>query len=419
MAPPLLAMLLVLGGAIVALPLGAHREHTVRVGAHAPRAHVQARENATRSAPPRPHEPAASTAWEACARTLDASASPRARWLSAAMARLTISTCAPRSMCMIAVTRPQSSCAVVGSSSALRHAALGREIDQHSAVIRVNLAPLRASAGTVPVDAHSERVLRSNAGDFRPDVGTRTTCRLINRMHAEKLALALRALAAPSLAERLRAFASDPRAPGLIVAYRKAYDRRLRALRLPLGCNASVGRQGGPVAILGPVQLTSSQSGLASSGLMAVLLALSRCRFVAAYGFGHMARVVRAAASSDADGARAPSFHYYQNWTAPKHRRHDFETEHALLRTLADAGCLSDPRTRHKAHHRERDGNLSGSASVTAAHEGQHPLAIRSTFSSSSRSLSQVRVPSVPTRDPGRRAGADGAADCDARESQS
>ena len=56
------------------------------------------------------------------------------------------------------------SCAVVGSSGTLLHHRLGREIDAHDAVIRVNGAPLGAR--------------------FAPVVGTRTTWRLFSSPHA-------------------------------------------------------------------------------------------------------------------------------------------------------------------------------------------------------------------------------------------
>lgn len=57
-----------------------------------------------------------------------------------------------------------SSCAVVGSSGTLLHHQLGREIDAHAAVIRVNSAPLSST--------------------FAPMVGSRTTWRLFSSPHA-------------------------------------------------------------------------------------------------------------------------------------------------------------------------------------------------------------------------------------------
>jgi hypothetical protein len=242
---------------------------------------------------------------------------------------------------------PQSMCAVVGSSSALLGMGLGAEIDAHSVVIRANLAPVRSDGLAEPPFNGSTRRLRLNAGDYRRDVGERTACRLLNRQHGAQLIDELSAGTAAQYLERVRAFVGDPDRIEVVITHGKVFQKRLRMQHVRRACfaNASaLAEDDGasiPTALVGPLPMVLAHTGLTTSGLVAMLFALSRCHSISAYGFGPISR----AGSKGVDEARDPTgaavtYHYYQNHSSVMHKQHAFSTEHGFIRLLARAGCF-------------------------------------------------------------------------------
>lgn len=314
------------------------------------------------------------SAWQACALRLGCTASGSGRgasvanastepeqWLCQAMARLYLLHCVAHSPLISQMDAERSSCAVVGSSSVLLGARLGAEIDAHSVIIRANLAPLMSDGRQVPPFGGGTRMLQLNRGDFREDVGARTTGRVINRQHGAQLADELKAGTDAQYLERVRTFVGDSAPVELVLAHGKAFVIRLRMARVSRRCLPDAAALGdgasqlqAPTALVLPLPQVDGPGSVTSSGLVAVLLALSRCHSLTAYGFGEMRRAgfseagrplpqLRAQLGNPAPGAghQAPRFHYYQNHTRPVHQRHAFSAEHELLRALARGGCFS------------------------------------------------------------------------------
>lgn len=297
----------------------------------------------------------AGTAAEGGASSANASTEPE-RWLCQAMAQFRLVQCVPRSPLFSQMDAARSSCAVVGSSSVLLGGQLGAEIDAHSVVIRANLAPLRSDGRQAPPFSGATRSLLLNRGDYRVDVGARTSCRLLNRQHGAQLAAELKAGTEARYAERVRAFVGDSAPAEMVIVHGKAFTNRLRDARVRRRCSldpAALGnaadQRRAPSGVVLQLPHVDGPRTLTSSGLVAVLLALSRCHSLMAYGFGEMRR----AGCPDPElpnpprGARALKsreqmrYHYYQNHTALSHHRHAFLAEHMLMRTLARAGCFS------------------------------------------------------------------------------
>ncbi|KAG8466259.1 hypothetical protein KFE25_002015 [Diacronema lutheri] len=320
---------------------------------------------------------AARRAWPACAQRLacaargaraarragaaNASSEPE-RWLCEAMARFRLMHCVRRSPLLARMDAERSACAVVGSSSALIGARLGAEIDAHGVVIRANLAPLWSDGTHLPPFGGSVRTLVVNRGDYREDVGRRTSCRLLNRQHGAQLVAELKAGTAARYAERVRAFVGDSKPAEFVIAHAKAFGNRLRAARASLRCALDAASLAGsdvhgeaPSALVLPLPHVDGVGSITSSGLVALLFALSRCHSLRAYGFGDMRRVsfslppprhtaeLRAAGTGASARKDAARFHYYQNHSRIAHQRHAFSAEHELMRALARAGCLSAP----------------------------------------------------------------------------
>lgn len=288
------------------------------------------------------------------------------RWLCQAMARLQLLHCVSQSPLISQMDAERSSCAVVGSSSVLLGSQLGAEIDTHPVVIRANLAPIRSDGRRPPPYDGSTRVLALNGGDFSKDVGARTSCRVINRQHGVQLAAELKAGTDTQYLERVRAFVGDSAPAELVLAHGKAFAIRLRMARVSRRCvpNAAAldddaSQLRAPTALVLPLPQVDGLGSVTSSGLVAVLLALSRCHSLTAYGFGEMRRAgfsetgsplpraggeLNHPASGVAALAHHTQFHYYQNRSSPTHQRHAFTAEHELMRALARGGCFSPPQ---------------------------------------------------------------------------
>ncbi|KAJ1625838.1 hypothetical protein T492DRAFT_1037097 [Pavlovales sp. CCMP2436] len=274
-------------------------------------------------------------AWPACAtalgcgdpqgngsQRLDAAVDPH-RWACGAMARLQLAQCVPHSRLLSAMAAARSSCAVVGSSSALVGAGLGAEIDAHSVVLRANLAPLVTDGAQEPPFRGSSHTLRLNAGDYRRDVGSRTSGRLLNRMHAVTLVAEVEAGTAAQYEKAVRNFVGDPEPIELLVTHAKAFTNALRRQRYSLRCAPRLlepsnrtaqpwptsAQPAFPSALVLPLPQVTASASVTSSGIVAVLLALQLCSSLMAYGFGQSSRAGFAEGGGARHGAR---FHYYQ-----------------------------------------------------------------------------------------------------------
>mmetsp|Transcript_10678 Transcript_10678/g.25334 ORF Transcript_10678/g.25334 Transcript_10678/m.25334 type:complete len:468 (+) Transcript_10678:174-1577(+) len=204
-------------------------------------------------------------------------------------------------------------CAAVGSGGNLHGSALGRRIDRHGKVLRVNEAPI--------------------AG-FERDVGRRTDVRLVNNLWTEKYS------GGPSPSRPLEpnvTLVSSRAGRDAFVKLGTWLGRRRPDVKLRLLSSRVVTavRQ----EILIPWRVLLNESGIdeleaavlegrdtPSSGLVAVIMLLQVCDKVTVYGFSGMN-----------DGSR---YHYYKTARRYQNRTHSFTAERALLRALDRDGHL-------------------------------------------------------------------------------
>lgn len=240
------------------------------------------------------------------------------------------------------------SCALVGSSGSLRGRSLGSTIDRATAVIRMNLAPVRCGAPGCPSLASLVRGGLSTTGgaaDYARDVGRRTDWRALNSAVQQAVVRAIGTGNASRVLGALTAALGDP-APGpdlLLLGSAKAFIRQARHRETPRlwrwpSDGAHLAR--GPALRLTPL------CRLPSAGLSTLVHALAHCGKVTAYGFeGGLASVLGSGPSRNV--TRAPpttAFHYYDHGPgtpAPGvHTGHDWGFERRVLALLARAGCI-------------------------------------------------------------------------------
>eukprot|EP00899_Mesostigma_viride_P019523 jgi/Mesvir1/27572/Mv07317-RA.1 len=158
-----------------------------------------------------------------------------------------------------ALARRAGSCAVVGNSGSLLLYALGRAIDAHDLVIRLNVAPTKG---------------------FQRHVGGRTTFRLVNRLH-----MGFRETPDETVLQHV----STEDALRLFIAQQK------RA-RMGAGVGAAAGSKGNGLFAPGGVAyaidpdfhelaLNKTDKGVLSNGFFALLLATQLCNSITVYGF--------------------------------------------------------------------------------------------------------------------------------------
>ena len=216
-------------------------------------------------------------------------------------------------------------CAVVGSSGALRDGDLGAAIDAHDAVIRVNAAPV---------------------GGFEAAVGARTTWRVSNSEKPFMLA--------------------DLEVPELQVAICHMGwigSCQHQAFSGKYDGNHKGGT--GTLAYINPVFYNELWSLLGrprdkqapSTGLLAIALALGVCGSVSLYGFGH----------AGAKAGKQPCRHYWEcvqwedeaSYYDPLHQFHDWLAEERLRTLWLRIGLLRDGAA--------SGGGAAGAAAVRAA----------------------------------------------------
>ena len=208
-------------------------------------------------------------------------------------------------------------CAVVASGGTLQGAGLGKQIDEHEIVVRINQAPTWRS---------------------RRIVGSRTTHRLINNLWTQNYAKADLSKAISDISNsstpvesNLTIYITRPNAKDYLklIHHRKQFrpdvDIRLVSSRV-----VSIVRD----RLLSPYRKKLEEENVdeltaallegrdtPSSGLVAVFLMIQLCGKVTAYGF-----------SGINDGAR---YHYWKGNRQYQNRTHSFSVERALLRRLA------------------------------------------------------------------------------------
>ena len=210
-----------------------------------------------------------------------------------------------------------SDCAVVASGATLQGASLGKKIDEHQVVVRINQAPT----------ASSKRI-----------VGSKTSIRLINNLWTKSYAKAdLRRKAVESgssstpVEGNLTIYVTRPSADDYMKLLRHSQQfRKDVELRIVSSRIVSMVRD----RLLAPYRKKLEMAGVdefkaallegrdtPSSGLVAVFLMIQLCGSVTAYGF-----------SGINDGSK---YHYWKSNRQYQNRTHSFSAERALLRRLA------------------------------------------------------------------------------------
>jgi len=223
---------------------------------------------------------------------------------------------------ILAAPPGQRRCAVVGSSATLLGAALGSEIDGADFVLRVNSAP---TAG------------------FEADVGRRTSLRIVTLLPFRHL----RYCSHVTEGERRRQCGGQT-ADAPMVVYCNTPWRG--------ACWSDIADDPVPRASPAIVERTRALAKLRaavfpSSGLLAVMMALSLCEAVSAYGFGTTATQRCAHYFGDGKGCVAPAAYTGRRDLAnassarrgkgrPQGGWHNFRREEEFLRSLARRGAI-------------------------------------------------------------------------------
>ena len=211
-------------------------------------------------------------------------------------------------------------CAVLASGGGLQGASLGRQIDKHDFIVRINQAPTTNS---------------------KTNVGSKTSLRLINNLWTQTYAKANlkrseKGASGTPLETNVTVYVTRPSADDYMKLVRRSrQSRRNVGIRLVSSRVVSLVRDGiltpfrDRMAEVGADELTVALlegRNTPSSGLVAVFMMIQLCDRVTVYGFS---------------GFNDGKYHYWKSNRQYQNRTHSFSVERALLRRLAHEGFLT------------------------------------------------------------------------------